>query len=131
MESSTATNSSFPAKLTIKDFAVQAEMVAVETSIDVGIYNSTVAFDNINDLILQCRGNETHISQCLTNTDCGSTEYASVFCFPESTVISEGNFTVIHLYLVHFYGTYIFGCEISIVIIAAIQRLLLINLILL
>ncbi len=52
MESSTATNSSFPAKLplviqvqwisvhcsylTIKDFAVQAEMVAVETSIDVG-----------------------------------------------------------------------------------------------
>ncbi len=45
MESSTATNSSFPAKLlletqvqqiTIKDFAVQAEMVAVGTSLDVG-----------------------------------------------------------------------------------------------
>ncbi len=45
MESSTATNSSFPAKLlhvnhcsclTIKDFAVQAEMVAVESSLDVG-----------------------------------------------------------------------------------------------
>ncbi len=39
MESSTATNSSFPAKLllvTTNDFAVQAEMVAVETSIDVG-----------------------------------------------------------------------------------------------
>ncbi len=45
MESSTATNSSFPARLllviccsclTINDFAVQAEKVAVETSIDVG-----------------------------------------------------------------------------------------------
>ncbi len=46
MESSTATNSSFPAKLllviqvqccfTIEDFAVQAGMVAVETYIDVG-----------------------------------------------------------------------------------------------
>ncbi len=34
MESSTATNSSFPAKLL--DFAVQAGMVAVETYIDVG-----------------------------------------------------------------------------------------------
>ncbi len=41
MESSTATNSSFPAKVHsekkgVNDFAVQAEMVAVETSIDVG-----------------------------------------------------------------------------------------------
>ncbi len=36
MESSTATNSSFPAKLTINDFAVQAAMVAVESSLDVG-----------------------------------------------------------------------------------------------
>ncbi len=38
MESSTATNSSFPAKLllVIEDFAVQAGMVAVETYIDVG-----------------------------------------------------------------------------------------------
>ncbi len=44
MESSTATNSSFPANLLlvtqvhsliISDFAVQAEMVAVETHIDV------------------------------------------------------------------------------------------------
>ncbi len=54
---------------------------------------------NINELPFQCRGNETHISQCLTNTDCVSTEYASVFCFPESAVISEGNLTVI-LYLI-------------------------------
>ena len=36
MESSTATNSSFPAKLTINDFAMQAEMAAVETTIYVG-----------------------------------------------------------------------------------------------
>ena len=34
MESSTATNSSFPARLTINHFAVQAETLAVEDSID-------------------------------------------------------------------------------------------------
>ncbi len=59
MESFTANNSSFPAKLlivtqvqrvqcsclTINDFAVQTEIVAVETSIDVGNILSTIAFD--------------------------------------------------------------------------------------
>ncbi len=84
MEYSTATNSSFPAKLllvtqsslTINDFAVQAEMTAVETYIVVG---------NILWIFYDCLSPRIFYSRLfLTDSDVGlhlSSPYSVIPCF--------------------------------------------------